>query len=820
MTQARIDLTGDATGFEAMIRNAQRSMEGLTSSTKSSFAGMTNSIMSAQAAIAGLAGLLAGGIAKSAIDDTVKFNKESNALARTLGITAAEASVLNIALGDIYQDAGALTGAVAKMTRAMAEDEDKIKALGVATRDSNGNFRNSLTVFQEVTEKLGKFKEGTDRNVEAAKVFGKSWQDVLPMLKLTGQALEDAKEKAESLGLVITEQSGKTVADYRASMNDVGDVLLAVKNAIAQALMPTLEWLGNWFASTGPALVVIFKGAIGGLASAFDLLGLGVRVVWETINAFVISVAEPIKAIGTAFAKILSGDMQGAADAVAAMPKVIAGAWTGAFGAMTKSATETSDAIYNRFAGGTIAAPKRDGQGSTGGKPKASGGGGGGGEKNRMQEWEAELALQKVKQQEKSTLQGTFLEMTKAQELRYWQDIMATRGLNEKESITLRKKTADISISLRKEEFDVYLASLKVQQEAAQKDVATRVLLAEEAYTAISQKYGMESKEAKKAMGEILQERRNLAEQQKNIEQMRFDASQNLALLTIEAKRAQAQFEVDMGLTTQAQLLEQEALFEQQRFELQSQALEQRKTLIDPQRDPEAYAQLLLQLAELDAQHEAKKNDLRLQQTLAATEATRGVLGELQSSWAGTIKGMMTGTMTFAQGLRAMFKGAVDAVIGMLAQMAAKWLVQQIAQRLFGQVSARTQVASHAATAGAAAIASTAAIPIVGPGLAPAAGAAASAAAMLFQGMIPAAAKGFDIPFGSNPLTQLHQREMVLPADIADPMRAGLANGRGMGGGDTFHITALDSRSFGSYLKDNAGVLADAIRHSGRRGFA
>ena len=86
--------------------------------------------------------------------------------------------------------------------------------------------------------------------------------------------------------------------------------------------------------------------------------------------------------------------------------------------------------------------------------------------------------------------------------------------------------------------------------------------------------------------------------------------------------------------------------------------------------------------------------------------------------------------------------------------------------------------------------------------------------------MIPAAAKGFDIPFGSNPLTQLHQREMVLPADIAEPMRDGLAGGRGMGRGDTFNITALDSRSFGSYLKDNADVLADAIRHSGRRGFA
>lgn len=103
--------------------------------------------------------------------------------------------------------------------------------------------------------------------------------------------------------------------------------------------------------------------------------------------------------------------------------------------------------------------------------------------------------------------------------------------------------------------------------------------------------------------------------------------------------------------------------------------------------------------------------------------------------------------------------------------------------------------------------------------MAPGVAAAAYASTMAFQGLIPAAAKGFDIPFGSNPLTQLHQREMVLPQDIADPLRQNLAGGR-VGGGDTYQITALDARSFGQYLKDNAGVLADAMKLASRRGFA
>ena len=36
---------------------------------------------------------------------------------------------------------------------------------------------------------------------------------------------------------------------------------------------------------------------------------------------------------------------------------------------------------------------------------------------------------------------------------------------------------------------------------------------------------------------------------------------------------------------------------------------------------------------------------------------------------------------------------------------------------------------------------------------------------------IPSAAGGWDIPAGLNPMTQLHEREMILPAEHADTIR-------------------------------------------------
>lgn len=72
-------------------------------------------------------------------------------------------------------------------------------------------------------------------------------------------------------------------------------------------------------------------------------------------------------------------------------------------------------------------------------------------------------------------------------------------------------------------------------------------------------------------------------------------------------------------------------------------------------------------------------------------------------------------------------------------------------------------------------------IPYVGPFLAPAMAAGAFGVVAGYAGNLASAEGGFDIPDGVNPLTQLHKREMVLPAKQADVIRNMADNGGGMG---------------------------------------
>ena len=85
----------------------------------------------------------------------------------------------------------------------------------------------------------------------------------------------------------------------------------------------------------------------------------------------------------------------------------------------------------------------------------------------------------------------------------------------------------------------------------------------------------------------------------------------------------------------------------------------------------------------------------------------------------------------------------------------------------------------------------------------------------------PSSAGGFDIPAGVNPVTQLHEKEMVLPAQYADVIR-GLANNGGASGGGININTSISVASDGtSNQKSDGGgssqrQLADMINDQTR----
>lgn len=121
-------------------------------------------------------------------------------------------------------------------------------------------------------------------------------------------------------------------------------------------------------------------------------------------------------------------------------------------------------------------------------------------------------------------------------------------------------------------------------------------------------------------------------------------------------------------------------------------------------------------------------------------------------------------------------------------------------------------------------------IPYIGPVLAVGAGAAAFGLVAGLAGKIKSARGGYDIPSGMNPVTQLHEEEMVLPSQHANTiremgkaMRSGASFGaaaaaEGGGAGPTISINAVDAKSIERLLKKNGRAVANGL-NSYARGF-
>lgn len=191
-----------------------------------------------------------------------------------------------------------------------------------------------------------------------------------------------------------------------------------------------------------------------------------------------------------------------------------------------------------------------------------------------------------------------------------------------------------------------------------------------------------------------------------------------------------------------------------------------------------------------------------------------GILGAglqtLPNTFGSALDQILTRSRTFGQAMAGVWSTMRSAIINEIGKI----ILAKIAAFVKERGIALAQISANAATAGSGAASSVASIPYVGPILAIAAMAAVLGAVLGLGGGIKSAAGGFDIPSGLNPVTQLHAEEMVLPADIANPLRQGLAGGGGVGG-PPIVLQGVDG---GEFFLTNKSALVKALKAAHRDG--
>lgn len=785
-----------ASGLMGSLQQIDTRAKGMLSSVQGSIDGVVGRFGGWGTVLTGLAGSLGAlsftRMIKGAIDTATglqDLREQSGLTIGTLNTMREAAALSGTPLEAVSSIAVKLAQNLSSATQESAGTAQGLRALGINVDE----FRR-LGADERMTllaKRLAEVEDGADKSAVAVAILGKRGAEMLPfMADLAEAGATQANITAEQVA-----QADELDKNFR-RLRVAGS---AWKQELAMGMVPALRDVSrvvlDVFNGTGGLRDQIralaadgsidrwTRGAVTGLTYVLDgvqYLVRGFRAGGEIIGNVVARLATEIGALGDAAGRALRGDFAGAGQALAdglRASRNMAGELRAELRGIFSEQTLGSQ-IRDRMAGiaGTPDSPNTPRRALAPFNARAPESGGGKADRQgRMPEWEAALAERKLALAEMANAEGSFREMSKAEEAAYWQAILARTDLTARELVAVRRKAAQAGLEVRKEQFDAEMETLRAERDALGQNYAERVAIATEAHRKIAAAFGEQSKEARKAYADILAEQRKHIEQQRTLDVMAADARRALHLAGIDLERARLQEQLALGVATREQVIAAERALEERIHQIRLQGLQQRLALIDPARDPVAYAQASAQIQQLELQHQERMAQIAQQMRAQTLAPVTDTLRQVESGWGSLIAGFMKGTVTLGGLVRGIFKSAADAVLDTLAKMAAQWMVRQIAMKLFAKTSAAGDIVREAGKAGAGGVASMAAAPFPLNLGAPAFGAAMAATAMSFA-PLASARGGFDIPFGINPVTQLHAQEMVLPREQADVIRA-LARG-------------------------------------------
>ena len=140
-----------------------------------------------------------------------KAADELTTLSAQTGLSTDELQKYQFAADRIDVSVETITGSMTKLTRSMSSASKGSKTtsqafakLGITITDSNGELRDRNEVFRETINALGKIENVTERDAVAMELFGKSAQELNPLILGGADALDEFGKEAEKAGLVLS----------------------------------------------------------------------------------------------------------------------------------------------------------------------------------------------------------------------------------------------------------------------------------------------------------------------------------------------------------------------------------------------------------------------------------------------------------------------------------------------------------------------------------------------------------------------------------------------------------------------------------------
>lgn len=674
-----------------------------------------------------------------------------------------------IDLADFEGEASQIIERIEDSKRGNQEYADSFRELGI---DINVARTNSELLL-DVAQAFSTMPEGPRKTAIAVKLLGGEGGKLLPIFNEGREAIVQTMEDAAESGEAASEEFIAQGLAVDSALNELNGATAALSKTLAVELGPTIIAIIEFFTRMIEGLTGTREGSdnageglrtftqiVKVLATALATLITAVQQIWAVLQAFGDAVAGLFIGIAEAVRKVAEGDFAGAADAFGRRMRIT------------------------------------------------------------MQLMQEDLEAAAQSQENLNQL---------------YADLWASSDARDGESLNVPGSDTDTTTTttpyrpeFNEEVVKYQLEQLRTKQAAEQDNFDQWMALQNERIRIALEYYGRESVEYEQAIAEKVAMEQQWADQQVEVARdsarQRQQIAQTQAAAEIAIQQTKLDSELSMidraearGLITAQQAVARraEVLQEQQAMELEAanriyqihvQAFQDQLALENLK--PRERERILRELEVLEAEHLATLQTMRAEHDAQTIEMEGQTADAVYNKWlsitdpiaaslSSTFQQLYNGQITWRDAVLNTLDQILFQFVDMGIQMAANWAANQLAMTAATVTGASTRaaaeeasslrsiiatsgaalanIANSAAQAAAGAFAAIARIPYVGPFLAPAAAAAALVGVLSFGANVVSARGGLDRVAADGQMAELHKDEMVLPANIASPLREAIA---------------------------------------------
>ncbi len=245
-------------------------------------------------------GTAAIGAGKALVDMTVEaaaYADEMLTQSTVTGMSVESLQAYSYAADLVDVSMETLTGSMSKQVKSMsnardgsAKFADAYAKLGISVADSNGQLRDSETVYWETIDALGKISNETERDALAMQIFGKSAQELNPLIAQGSAGIAALTEEAKRMGAVLSEESIEKLGAFDDSVQRLKQGSEAAQRVMGTVLLPQLQTL----ADDGVSLLGDFTSGLVEAGDDFDKIS---EVIGSTVGGLVDMIMENLPKI-------------------------------------------------------------------------------------------------------------------------------------------------------------------------------------------------------------------------------------------------------------------------------------------------------------------------------------------------------------------------------------------------------------------------------------------------------------------------------------------------------------------------------------------